>query len=181
MKTSAWKTLLAKFEIRRGSVSPVQQSELKRYEKKTGFRLPQSYQGYCQVFGPGYLTMPSYYCICVPNAEAEEFNLDVLNTNNKPMVERPDSPVIRYVSDMEQLRRAVFFATDIGTSRFFWDPNDVGNEKDHEYGIYVLYRNYKVERLATTFWSFINDVCLGTGLPAEDNTGGIDLVFSPGK
>lgn len=181
MTTTKWKALLGKFEIRGGSVNPLQLSKLNQYERAKGAKLPKSYRSYVQVFGPGYLTLPCYYCVCIPDAEAEEFNLEVLNSNVRPLIERPDSPAIQFVSDMNQLKRAIFFATDIGTSRYFWDPEDIEDDATHEYGIYVMYRNYKVERLAASFWSFVNDVCLGTGVPGYDNAGGIDLVFSPGK
>jgi len=179
--TKDWKAVLGKFEIRGGNVSPLKPSKLNRYERTTGVKLPKSYRSYAQVFGPGYLTMPFYFCMCVPDAEAEEFDLEVLNENLKPLAERPDSPAIQFGCDMDQLKRAIFFATDIGTSRYFWDTRDTGKNADNEYGVYVIYRNYKIERLASTFWSFVNDVCIGSGVPGYDNTGGIDLVLTPGK
>ncbi|WP_020470014.1 hypothetical protein [Zavarzinella formosa] len=171
---SDWVSLLAKFEIQGGSVNPVQRKILAQYQKNTGFMLPKSYCDYCQVFGPGFLTLPYCFRVCVPTASSAAFDIDILNKNKKGMPED-------YVSDVDQFRRAVFFASDIGTSHFFWDPHEVIDSKNHEYGIFVIYRSWEVKRISEDFSSLIHDICHGSGVPGYENAEGVDLVFEPGQ
>lgn len=82
-------------------------------------------------------------------------------------------------ADTDQCRRAVFFARDVCTSWFFWDPSDVTDSQNHEYGIYILHREGRIYKLADTFWNFIKDVCLGTCIPEYDYSEEVERVFSP--
>jgi len=50
-----WESVLARFEVRGGQPNPVPPTLLSRFEKAMGFILPQSYCGFCRVFGPGRL------------------------------------------------------------------------------------------------------------------------------
>jgi hypothetical protein len=175
MKEHDWTSVLSRFDIYEGGkLKPVEASALSAFERSNSFLLPTSYRGYCQTFGPGFLTRPCNYCICVPLAKSKRFNIDFLNQ----MVKSQEN---NYAADVDQINRSIFFATDIGTSEFFWDPTDITDKKDSEYGVYVLYRDYKVERLSDSFWGFINEICLGTGVPAYDNSTPIDFTFEPGE
>jgi hypothetical protein len=176
MGTKEWKSILARLEIEQGAVNPVKKSVLSKYEKEAGLILPKSYKAYCQTFGPGELAPPWTYRIHTPHALSTAFNIDILNQKVKGMTFANLSAL-----DMVRFKRVMYFATDMATSDFFWDPEDVTDKRDNECGIYVMYRNWRVERLCDTFWAFINDICLGTGVPGYDNSEGVELVFSPMK
>jgi hypothetical protein len=64
---------------------------------------------------------------------------------------------------------------------YFWDPKDCTNAHDFEYGVYVLYRDWGIARLADTFRDFITDICLNKGIPAYENRTLIEPSFVPGE
>jgi hypothetical protein len=173
VEKSNWKAVLAKLEVEGGPVNPVQRPVLRRYERKIGLSLPEGYKAFCQTIGPGELTIPNYYRIYVPQAP-DGFNIELLNQKIKAM---PRDFAIYDIrgTDRKQLGRGVYFASDIATSHYFWDPEDITNDEQYEYGIYGLHRDCSVERLCDTFWAFINDICLG------DKDDEWYPVFIPGK
>lgn len=175
MAIKEWKSILAKLEIEGGAPNPVNKLVLVKYENEAGLVLPKSYKEYCQTFGPGHIAPPWNYRIHTPQASSPGFNIDVLNKSVKRMVLAASAP------DPKQFNRAVYFASDSATSDFFWDPEDVTSKRDGECGIYVMYRDLRVERLCDTFWTFITDICLGAGVPSYDNSEGVELVFAPGE
>jgi hypothetical protein len=57
---------------------------------------------------------------------------------------------------------AKIFASDGTGAIFFWDPVEVTTHQLHEYAIYVVWRDWTLERLCNTFWEFVN-ICLHRG------------------
>jgi len=174
MKPNDWKAVLARLKVEDGPLKPLSMTTLKQYEKKIGIRLPKSYKNYCCTIGPGELVVPHCYRICVPDVASNAFNIEKINTDVRSI-----AGIDLMAADPVQYKRGLYFGTDISTSDYFWDPQDITDPKNNEYGIYVRYRNWQVDRLCDTFWEFINDICLGKGNPTQDNSLGVELVFTP--
>lgn len=176
MKMNDWKSLLSKFEIREGSIEPVQPRTLARYEKAKGLVLPKSYKEYCKTFGPGTFVTASDRQFCTPAAASPWFNLDVLNQKIQSMAN-----VDEYAGDPKQFRRALYFGSDISTAFYFWDPQDVTDSKQNEFGVYVLYRDWSVTRLADTFWDLIYNIYATYESKIKGSSDDLGLVFVPGQ
>jgi hypothetical protein len=177
-----WEVVLDSVEIRDGAVRPVSKADVTRHKKRSELLLPDSYYGYCQVFGPGELTNWNY-AICIPDAKSKYFGIEQFNTftrqSSAPRGWHPD--VNQRQANAAQCRRAKFFASDICTSWFFWDPIDVTNREENEFGIYIIHREGYIARVADSFGEFIKDKCLGPGIPGYDYTNDIERVFFPGE
>jgi hypothetical protein len=177
MAHTSWQELLPSLTILRGQPRPISDAELDQFERETAFTLPKSYRAFCTSFGPGELVRPWHYRIAVPGPSdwSEMVELRKFNRYAHTCTAECDE----YCANPDQVRRAWCFGTDIGASWYFWDPLDVTEPSGNEYGIYILYRGYKIGRLAGTFWSFVNDVCLGSGVPGYDNTEPMARTFEP--
>jgi hypothetical protein len=176
MENNMWSKVLQTLSIVGGELGPVSQSDLDQFETETGFKLPKSYRDFCTLLGPGTLAHPGNYRIVAPKAnggqmeELRRFNRFAHDCNQECEL---------YCQNPEQVKRAWFFGTDIGTSWFFWDSVETTNPKNYEYSVFVLYRDYDVERLASSFWEFVNDICLESGLPGYAKVGPITKTFEP--
>lgn len=160
MKKDDWRAVLAKLKVVGGPVRPVQRAVLRRYEKKHGMSLPEGYKGFCQAIGPGELTLPRGYCIHAPRDpiwDLESFDQDL----KRQALHRGQEMLDFRGTDRSQLVRGVYFASEITTSCYFWDPHDITDPEQHEYGIYAIHRDSAVERICETFWDFVNTYCLG--------------------
>lgn len=59
----------------------------------------------------------------------------------------------------------IFFCETISQDYIGWDPQDVTDEKDSEYGIYVFWRDdHTTKKLASSFQEFIEKIALGPGM-----------------
>jgi hypothetical protein len=67
-----------------------------------------------------------------------------------------------YSKDPEQHKRGIFFCVDILRSYHFLDPAEMTNKTGHEYAVYTLFDDYKVQRTAANYWEFVTDCCLGS-------------------
>jgi hypothetical protein len=159
MSVKDWRSLLSRIQLI-GKPKPVKSNTIKDFEKATGFLLPSSYCDYCKVFGAGVLERPDCYEISVPGASVERFKLEL---NCKFYFHKGIAYPKALLSHKKQLQRAWVFAKDISRSKFFWDPMETTN--NNEYPVYIIDEYYNIERIADTFWNFVNDICLGSGPP----------------
>jgi hypothetical protein len=162
-----WKAVLDKLEVT-GKLKPVKEKALREYEETYQFLLPKSYRDFCKVFGAGFLTRPTNYEIQVPGAKEFRYTL-CPNVYGNPELE-PDGwdpeSFIRF-------KRGWVFASDIAPNVYFWDPHEHTLSQDNEYAIYgIEHEELKVERLAGTFWEFVNEICLRP-------TTNFELTFRP--
>ena len=67
---------------------------------------------------------------------------------------------------------------DIGNRIYYWDPSERTRFESNEYTIYVLSDYEETNRLADTFWDFINNVCINASSPAHA-LHEIELTFEP--
>ncbi len=171
MATNDWKSVLAKLDVTGGSVNPVTAKEIAQFEAETKFLLPKSYCGYCTTIGPGILVTPDSYKISVPGAKSEHYNLLTFNDVMKVVEGKPS--IIR-----ELFARSWLFAVDIGNGLYFWDPLEITRPGDNEYAIYIMYEDYKLDRLADTFWGFVTKICLVSGPPGYVQSEN-ELTFEP--
>ena len=56
----------------------------------------------------------------------------------------------------------MIFGGDCTAARFFWDPAERTDKRQHEYAIYAVWRDWSRERVCDTFWEFAN-ICLHRG------------------
>jgi SMI1 / KNR4 family (SUKH-1) len=177
MKRLDWDGLKDRVTLIGDELRVVSDKELDAFESETGFKLPESYRQFCKVFGAGTLARPDTFNIAVPGLtrtypafELRSFNLETRDFSREYKVRcaRPDL-----------FERAWFFGDDIGTSYYFWDPQEVIDKHNAECAIYVMLRSWELLRIADTFWNFIVDVCLGTGIPGTKQTDAIEWVFEP--
>ena len=176
MANNMWSEVLQSLSMISGELRPVSESDLDQFETETGFKLPKSYRDFCTLLGPGILAHPGNYRIVAPKSNGGE--MEELRRFNR-FAHACNQECEFYCQNAEQVKRALFFGTDIGTSWFFWDPGETANAKDNEHSIFVLYRDYDVERLANSFWDFVNDICLKSGLPGYAKVGRITKTFEP--
>jgi hypothetical protein len=160
MKKLDWGAVLAKLEVVGGPIRPVQRAVLRRYEKNIGMSLPEGYKGFCQTIGPGELTVPRHYRIHAPRDPL--WDIESLNQDMKNQAPHRDQLLLDIRgTDRSQLVRGVYFASDITTICYFWDPEDLTDPDQHEYGIYAIYRDHSVRRVCDNYWEFVNTYCLG--------------------
>src|SRR5262249_53083897 len=157
-----------------GDLQPATAAELDQYETETTFKLPRSYREYCQLFGPGVLIRPHGFHIAVPGSASGGILTELRRFQAYSAEAQYEAKA--YCSDPGQIRRAVFFATDIGTYFYYWDPQEVTDPAASECAVYVITRGEEIHRLADTFFSFVHDVCLGTGVPGTINDN-IERIF----
>jgi hypothetical protein len=101
MTSLDWGATLARCKIIKGKVHPVNSAALRRYEKEQKMRLPKSYYGFCQTFGPGCIITTHEYYICSPNTKPGRFNIDELNQGAHRSISATGS-------DAYQIQRGIF-------------------------------------------------------------------------
>jgi hypothetical protein len=134
-------------------------SALERIEKLFHTPLPQSYKEFIHLFGPGEIG--EYFRIFGPSIEGFQ---DCGSSLEREREVWPEYLTSVGRSDLGE--RVICFSTTIGGDATFWDPRDVRDPNEHEYGIYVHSRDAmtgKVDFIAGSFQAFIEEVCLGKG------------------
>jgi len=138
---------------------------LDEFESRSGFTLPLSYRAFIKVFGPGELAWE--YRMFAPGYphQSEMIDLEKFNADfRKPFADtehpRITKRLLEQYKDGQRLFRAVVFCRTGTGDLICWDPADVRDGRQREYGIYQLARKDFVEPLAVTFPEFIEDVCL---------------------
>lgn len=169
MNVEDWQRLYDSLDVSVPDWSPAAEKPtpqaLDEYENSSGFKLPLSYRCFVQVFGPGELGQE--FRIFAPGYEslgehAAATDLGRFNASKEPL--RADPQVLQYYEDQERISRLVFFASTDGGEIIGWDPLDVRDRGNCEYGIYIILNDRKApELLAKSFTEFVHDVCLGNG------------------
>jgi hypothetical protein len=137
-------------------VSPPGVQALDEYEDQAGFKLPESYRQFVLLFGPcrvGYvenIACPGYPEEGSPidlRARDEEFH--AMYFDNVPEADLRDQ-----YGDLDHFRRLVNFA-NFEERDWVWDPDDVTDPGNHEYGIYLVGRIQGLDRVARSFREFV--------------------------
>lgn len=149
-----WSHKRKAFVVRQCQPVPLPLESLNALENRTGFRLPRSYREFCRVFGGGELS--DCYQILIPDAPHETYDIEKRN-----LLFHDSREYNAYSPDPEQYERGYIFAQDIGRGIYFWDPQEITDDRRNEYGIYGVFEGWETKRLADTFGEFIIDLCLG--------------------
>jgi hypothetical protein len=176
---ASWSALRKKltFVERKGYV-PVEvlPEEIARFEERHDFPLPPSYAAFVREIGPG--TLSEFYVIHGPTPG--RYSLQGLI---KEM--RGNSTLLEVYRDAPLISRMVPFGTTIGGDIFVWDPDTKRKRGAVEYDIFALPRDRRsVVRVAGSFRSFVNDVCLGHAFfdivyAARDPEWKVEYTFRP--
>jgi hypothetical protein len=168
-----WQRLFDRLMRQRGQdlVRPTMKqmdAALTRYERAIGIPLPNGYKAFIREFGPGEIG--GYFRVYGPHISGyEDYGNDIAEENEN--WRDPEGGWVEF-GNPSLVARLIFFSTTVGGDACFWDPEDVRDSQNHEYGTYVHSRSEpmdKVEFVAGTFEDFIHDVCLGHGF---DKIGG---------
>ena len=159
MDKPQWKALLKilRVETLMGKITPAKESELKTFEKENGIALPASYRSFCSVFGAGELGKDFYI-----SAPGVHDTLSIWSLQRLQEMSHDGVDYAEYSSDPKQHARSIFFACDILTWKYFFDPEDVTNAGDHEYAVHRLSRDWRVWRICDNFGQFVTEFCLGS-------------------
>ena len=180
--TSFFERLKLKLEakIKKGMQKVVlNKTSIRKCERALEFSFPNSYHEFLLSIGPG--TFRRYFFIDGPKVQG---------SNNKGITSRikmtrGNSVLADVYEDAEVIGRMIPFGDTIAGDIFFWDPSDVTNRKQNEYGVFVLPRDsYRITRVSSTFLGFFRDVCFGHGfedlvIGARDPEWKIDYEFMP--
>jgi hypothetical protein len=191
MNMSDWKKLYSTLRIKKpgeGGMRPIPRrrflnkptvDDLETFETKYGLKLPTSYRHYALVFGAGVIS--GRFEIAVPGYGPRRTQQDLMAMNTHgyfAKLQKWDG-----LDNPKQINRMLVFCETLGQDYIGWDPTDVTETRNHEYGIYVLLRlSVSAKKIAATFDEFINKIVLGSGtrkvnyhpLPKYER-----LVFAP--
>ena len=158
MTKSKWKQLLKtlKTDSLMGELSPVDKAALDSFESTVGVKLPSSYRLFCSVFGAGEFARAVGIAAPGFQGKSTKYSLERLQSLAKEDLEYEE-----YSPDPGQHARSVFFANDIVGSMYFFDPYDITDVSKNEYGVYRLFRDWEVQRIADDFWIFVTNMILG--------------------
>jgi hypothetical protein len=154
-----------------GRLSPVSDRQLATFESLNKIKLPASYRTFCKVFGPGCLRGRIEVHIAVPGLKlSEDRNTGELvkesvEVLNKEIWSTRFIDLDEYCPNPNLVRKGLFFGRDIYTHHYFWNKSEVTDKQNNELGVYVIYREWAIHRLADSFESFIFNICLDKGIP----------------
>lgn len=157
MSTYAWDGFRQSMKFPKGEsrYRPDEQA-IRELEQKAGVRLPKSYCEFMKGFGPGVLG--NVFEISAPGyGRGELFDLWSLSRS----VHETKTEADAYSPDPAQHDRFLFFARDVAVVFYAWDPNEVTNSDGSEFAIYAQFRDWEVQRLASSFFEFITEVAVG--------------------
>jgi hypothetical protein len=166
-ETRRWESLWRTLVIRENTILPTlprpTDATLNRFEQDTGFRLPQSYRAFAKVFGPGELA--GDYHFFFPGYPGNEHS-DLAAVNARIRVRAPGGPdfesfISSFCRDPEQVRRMVIFCGTGHGDWVGWDPEDVRDRRNCEYGIYQ-WHGEQPSKVADSFVQFVEEFCLAT-------------------
>jgi hypothetical protein len=165
----SWQRLLDIVQIE-GELQPISDSQLDAFEAKNQTKLPWSYREFCKVFGAGslrariwiHITTPDNPFIKRPESRGTMESMDVLNEEIWSTI---FLDVDEYCPDPALIRQGLFFGSDIYTHHYFWNRQEITDKDRNEMGVWVIYREMKIYRLAESFESFVWDICLDRGIP----------------
>jgi hypothetical protein len=157
-----WKDVCMRLDIRSPIGKPFEKptsAVLGEFERRWKLRLPASYKGFIRLFGAGEIG--AYFNICAPGLPID------CNGSLEGLIQMTRRQHIREAfvetyRDEAFVDRMIPFADTIGGDVIVWDPKDVRDERNYEFGIYVLPNDaYSIVGIATSFLEFIEQVCLG--------------------
>lgn len=145
------------------------EAALDAYEQDTGTRLPQSFREFLLKFGPGELA--DEYQIVSPGYEDYSDAVDLATLNRRfqgytSMTQRTDESLAEEFGDAARARRLVLFASTFGGDRYGWDPDDVRDPAEPEYGIYLVPHPGPIKEVATSFVEWVISLRSSQFIPA---------------
>lgn len=151
-----WQAYYKELTILVGGSKPVRKptiAQLNRFERESGFRLPESYRQYIVAFGPGRLFHD--WDIAAPGYSDFPTKRDLarLNSDYRPGARSLESGLLPE-SEVPRLARCFYFCSKY-KDLFGWDPEEVCDEVKHEYAVYRLTECHRVLRVADSFAGFI--------------------------
>lgn len=142
-------------------------AQLDEYERRVGRKLPKSYRAFITVFGPG--SFSSMLQIAAPGYRYLDSTCDIDIANESYTYNKDDMSIPGIaIEDNSRLSRLWFFGIEGCRNYLGWDPDDIRNVSESEYGIYRVVSACDVKLVATTFRQLVEDTC--TVLFAEDET-----------
>ena len=177
MWENTWQELLAKLEIRLQpgwtSLPRPSEDDLTQFESIHNFQLPTSYKSFIKLFGAGTLAF-DFKLLAPACGESPRYNLQLFNQVTKTGF---TPTFLQFFSDPDRVQRLVYFAVPESADLIGWDPEDVRDSDNHEYGIYELGASEDLELIAGSFSEFIHSFCL-----AETSDEGVSrLVYEPAQ
>jgi hypothetical protein len=124
--------------------------DLDRYEKESGFKLPDDYREFVLTFGPG--TFGRGWEFSSPGFPKVDSDVDLAYMNRR--FQEQNTPL-----HQDHVR---FCGKEDFHGWWAWNPKDVTNPERHEYGIYLLLDDPPV-KVASTFREFVMSYALGGG------------------
>jgi hypothetical protein len=155
-----WQQLMMELEVQQQEcLRPCPEAELLAFEAESGIILPDSFKGFCQVFGGGsFCEMIDIWC--PPDiALSQEF----IGYHQQDMRSMREADPKRFNSKLVEtfLNTALIFGTSSRQESFVWDLRTYSRD-DLSYDIYLLHIGspdaYFVGR---EFTEFITEYCLG--------------------
>lgn len=151
-----------------GVVKKPKTRDLDRFERESGFKLPDDYREYARTFGSG--TLGKGWQISTPGfADADDGDVDLARFNHR-------------FSDRRFVR---FCVKEDFHGWFAWDPEDVTDAVRHHYGIYLLGGPQGEDpdappiKVAPSFHEFIMSYALGGGFERQQGDGGTGEADGP--
>ena len=161
MSNQSWHQLLEQMTLS-GTPVPVTGKHLDDFEVANDIKLPKAYRGYCQVFGPGRLNGVVSLKISVPGNPAWNSDLDLL-TLNRNCHRLDHAEIDEYCSDPPVWKNALFFGDDCG-HLYFWNKSEMSSDDSDCIPVYLAERDLTIHRVASSFASFVCEICLDRGI-----------------
>lgn len=151
--TGVWDDLEKRLAVRYtsdGKHRKPKPKDLDRYEKESGFRLPDDYREFALTFGPG--TFGRGWQFSTPGFSKTKSHVDLATLNHFFQMQKGDL-------NQSFVR---FCGKEDFHGWFAWNPEDVTDPAKHEYGIYLLMDDPPV-KVASTFREFVMFYAMGGG------------------
>ncbi len=125
-------------------------------EKKLKLKLPAGYREFAKAFGCGKLG--DYFLISVPVKDLQMSDLAFFSDFVRDNAELYED----MYGDKAFVKRMVGFGSTVGGDILVWDPKDVTDKANNEYGIYVLPDDKdKIVKLSKDFAGFVENAVFG--------------------
>lgn len=131
--------------------------QLINFENTAGFKLPQEFKEYCQVFGSGRFGLHGFVIDC-PNFDDIEGHLG----SNESMLASCQYSFKWSIKELELLKNAYMFGRGNCDVSFIFDLRSY-SEEDKSYDIYGLSCGGSgvVYYLGRSFFEFVSEICIG--------------------
>jgi hypothetical protein len=176
MPPDQWRLLLNGMVLQGEQGWTADRENLDAFEKRSGFKLPDSYRSFCTVCGPGELC--GHFWIASPGYPGSSpdlrvhFDLSSVHDDLRKTCEA-------FSPEPGQWQHASFFARTPTTDYCFWDLKEVTNPDKNEYAIFIVDRSFQIRRAADNFWDFVVQVCMADSLSLYENPTSRTFRFAP--